>query len=105
MKIKLVAFLALGGVASYYGANFSLVDTPEMKIEKNYFTSSYTVEMPDKGLVIKYDKRYEGELGAITDVLRTVIKYSEDTKQENQANNERLRHEAQEKISNIMKIR
>lgn len=101
MGIKSVLFLVVGAAAVYGGVNFPVVDTPELQIHKNLFTSSYTWKMEKEGIVMQFDKRYENELSATTDVLKAAIKL--DSK--NAAANEEIREKANERIREALKFK
>lgn len=102
MGIKFYAFLAIGGAAAYFGSNHELVDTPEIKIHKNLFTSAYTIEA--QGVTMTYDKRYEKEMGAFSDSIQNIVKISETLKQDGQKNDQ-IEQEVTEKIRTTLKIR
>lgn len=104
MGLKFYAFLAVGGTAAYFGANLPLVDTPEIKINKNLFTSAYTLQMEQEGITMKYDKRYEKEMGVLTDSIQNLVKVSETLQKEGKKNDE-VEQEVNEKIRTSLKIR
>lgn len=102
MGIKFYAFLAIGGTAAYFGANHTLVDTPEIKIQKNHFTSAYTIEA--KGVTMTYDKRYEKEMSVLSDTIQSLAKVSETLKKSGE-NNQEFEQEMAEQIRTKLKIR
>lgn len=102
MGIKFYAFLAIGGAAAYFGANHELVDTPEIKIHKNLFTSAYTIET--QGITMTYDKRYEKEIGVVAESVQSLVKLSETLQKEGQKN-EQVNEEVLEKVRTTLKIR
>lgn len=97
MKIKsLICFAALGA-AAFYGSNYTVFagkSESDPKIQKNLFTGTYTLTIPNDGLVVQFDSRHEKTLTSFLEILKLSQKIN--------GNSEQAQKEVSNQISTII---